>query len=82
MRAAWQHESGDRAYSIDSRLASGAGDVFTVHGPAIGRDSALVDAGISVQLSSRCSIYAYYDGVLGRSNYENNAVSGGVRFGF
>jgi T5SS/PEP-CTERM-associated repeat protein len=82
VRAAWQHEYADRAYSIDSRFASGAGDVFTVHGPAIGRDSALVDAGLAVQLSNRWSIYAYYDGVLGRSNYDNNAVSGGVRFGF
>ena len=82
VRAAYQHEYGDRAYPIDASFASGAGDVFTVHGPAVGRDSALVDAGVAVQLSNRCSIYAYYDGVLGRSNYENHAVSGGVRFGF
>lgn len=82
VRAAWQHESGDRAYSIDARFASGAGDGFRVHGPAVGRDSALVDAGIAVQWSRCCSIYAYYDGVLGRSNYDNHAVSAGVRFDF
>ena len=82
VRAAWQHESGDRAYPIDARFASGAGDVFTVHGPAIGRDSALVDAGFAVQWSPRCSTYVYYDGVLGRSNYDNNAVSGGFRISF
>jgi T5SS/PEP-CTERM-associated repeat protein len=82
VRGGWQHEYGDRAYPIDASFASGAGSVFTVHGPAIGRDSALVDAGIAVQLSRSCSIYAYYDGVLGRSNYTNNAVSGGVRFDF
>ncbi len=82
VRAAWQHESGDRAYPIDARFASGAGDVFTVHGPAIGRDSALVDAGFAVQWSPRCSSYVYYDGVLGRSNYDNNAVSGGFRVSF
>jgi outer membrane autotransporter protein len=82
VRGGWQHEYGDRAYPIDARLASGAGDVFTVWGPAIGRDSAVVDAGIAVQWSSRFSTYIYYDGVLGRSNYDNNAVSGGLRISF
>ncbi len=82
MRAAWQHESGDRAYPIEARFASGAGDVFTVHGPAVGRDAALVDAGLSVQWNHRWSAYVYYDGVLGRSNYDNHAVSGGFRISF
>jgi autotransporter-associated beta strand protein len=82
VRAAWQHESGDRAYPIDARFASGAGDVFTVHGPEIGRDSALVDAGLAIQWNNRISTYVYYDGVLGRSNYNNNAVSGGFRLSF
>jgi autotransporter-associated beta strand protein len=82
VRAAYQHEYGDRAYPIDASLASGAGDVFTVHGPAIGRDSALVDAGFAVQWSNRISTYVYYDGVFGRTNYENNAVSGGLRVSF
>ena len=82
VRGAWQHEYGDRAYPIDARLASGAGDVFTVWGPRVGRDSALVDAGFAVQWSSRFSTYVYYDGVFGRSNYDNNGVSGGLRISF
>ena len=82
VRAAYQHEYGARAYPIDASLASGAGDVFTVHGPKIGRDSALVDAGFAVQWTSRFSTYVYYDGVLGRSNYDNHAVSGGCRISF
>ena len=82
VRAAYQHEYGDDAYQIDSRFASGAGDVFRVRGPHIGRDAALVGAGVSVQWSRCCSVYAYYDGVLGRDNYNNNAVSGGVRISF
>ena len=53
-----------------------------MHGPEIGRDAALVGAGLSVQWNPRISTYVYYDGVLGRSNYDNNAVSGGIRFGF
>ena len=59
------------------RVASGAGGIFTVHGPSIGRDSALVDAGFSFLWNNRVSTYVFYDGNLGRSNYNNNAVSGG-----
>jgi outer membrane autotransporter protein len=82
VRAAWQHEYGDQAYPIDARFASGAGSIFRVHGPTIGRDAALVGAGLSVQWCSRFATYVFYDGVLGRANYDNNAVSGGLRFGF
>jgi len=82
VRAAWEHEYGDRAYPIDARFASGAGGIFTVHGPAIGRDSALVDAGFTVLWNNRVSTYLFYDGNLGRSNYDNNAVSGGLRVTF
>lgn len=82
VRVAYQHEYCDSAYQIDSRLASGAGDVFRVRGPNIGRDAALVGAGMSMQWNNRLSTYVYYDGVLGRNNYDNNAVSGGFRIGF
>ena len=82
VRAAWQHEYGDRAYQVDSRLASGAGGIFRVRGPSIGRDAALLGAGLNVQWNTRFATYVYYDGVLGRGNYDNNAVTGGLRVGF
>jgi outer membrane autotransporter protein len=82
IRAAWEHEYGDRSYPIDARFASGAGGIFTVHGPDIGRDSALVDAGFTILWNNRVSTYLFYDGNLGRSNYDNNAVSGGLRVTF
>jgi T5SS/PEP-CTERM-associated repeat protein len=82
IRAAWQHEHGDRGYQVDSRLASGAGGVFRVHGPEVGRDAALVGTGFSLQWNNRFSTYVYYDGVLGRGNYDNSAISGGLRVGF
>jgi outer membrane autotransporter protein len=82
VRASWLHEYGDKAYPFDSRLASGAGDVFTVWGPTIGRDAAVVGAGITVQCSATLSIYAAYDGVFGRSNYNNSGASGGFRLSF
>jgi|CZKQ01.1.fsa_nt_gi outer membrane autotransporter protein len=82
VRAAYQHEYCDQAYQVDSQLASGAGTVFRVRGPNIGRDAALVGTGMSMQWNNRLSTYVYYDGVLGRNNYDNNAVSGGFRIGF
>ena len=82
LRAAYQHEYCDQAYQVDSQLASGAGTVFRVRGPDIGRDAALVGTGMSMQWNNRLSTYVYYDGVLGRNNYDNNAVSGGFRIGF
>ena len=82
IRVAYQHEYCDSAYQIDSQLASGAGGIFRVRGPRIGRDAALVGTGMNMQWNNRLSTYVYYDGVLGRNNYDNNAVSGGFRIGF
>jgi len=82
IRASWQHEFGDTDYSIVSRFASGAGNSFTVNGPAIGRDSLLIGAGAAVIFNDRVSVYAYYDGELARTNYSSNSVSAGLRFTF
>jgi autotransporter-associated beta strand protein len=82
VRAAWQHEFGDTDYSVVSRFASGAGNSFTVNGPAIGRDSLLIGAGAAVIFNDRVSVYAYYDGELARTNYSSNNVSAGVRVSF
>jgi len=32
-----------------------------------------------VQFSERCSTYVYYDGELGRQNYQSSSVTGGIR---
>ncbi|MGB8355824.1 MAG: autotransporter domain-containing protein [Chthoniobacteraceae bacterium] len=80
--AAWQHEYLDSTYALDSSFASGAGNVFTVAGPTLGRDSVVVNAGVNVQWTPRLGTYLYYDGELGRKNYELNSVSGGVKVNF
>ncbi|MDR3402202.1 MAG: autotransporter domain-containing protein [Chthoniobacter sp.] len=82
IRAAWQHEYGDAAYALDSNFANGAGGNFTVNGPQLGRDSALLGAGFAIQCSERCSTYFYYDGELGRKNYQSTSVTGGFRYAF
>jgi outer membrane autotransporter protein len=82
LRAAWQHEYGDSAYSIVANFANGAGSSFTVNGPKIGRDSLLLGAGVAVLWSDRISTYVYYDGEVGRTNYDSHNVSAGVRITF
>ena len=46
LRAAWRHDFGPSAYAIDSNFV-GCTDTFTVHGPWIGRDSAVVNVGLT-----------------------------------
>jgi outer membrane autotransporter protein len=82
IRAAWQHEFGDAAYTLDSSFANGAGGSFAVSGPKFGRDSALLGAGFAIELNARYSTYLYYDGELGRTNYESTSVTGGIRVAF
>ncbi len=81
VRAQWQHEYLDSTASVESAFVGGAG-AFTVNGPSIGRDSLLLDAGASVQFSPSVSVFAYYTGEIGRTNYSSNAVNGGFRISF
>lgn len=82
IRASWQHEYSDSAYSIVANFANGAGNNFTVDGPRIGRDSLLLGAGVAVLWNDRISTYVYYDGELARTNYDSQSVSAGVRITF
>ncbi len=82
VRAAWQHEYGDAAYELHSSFANGVSETFTVTGPKLGPDSALLGAGFAIQCSERCSTYVYYDGEFGRTNYQSTSVTGGVRVAF
>lgn len=83
VRGSWLHEFNDTEYPIHARFAGTLpGTGFTVDGPAIGRDGALLGAGMTVVFSPTFSIFAYYDGVLGRTNYDLNSASGGFRISF
>lgn len=81
LRAGWQHEYGDQSYPIDARFTSGAGGVFTVRGPAVDRDRAVIGAGLTAQWSSRVATYLYYQGQLG-GNQESHGAGGGVSLSF
>jgi outer membrane autotransporter protein len=81
LRLGWQHEYGDNTFEFQSQFQNG-GPSFNVQGPATGRDSLILGAGFAVRWSDRVSTYVYYDGELGRTNYESNNVSGGFRVEF
>jgi outer membrane autotransporter protein len=81
VHAAWQHEYGDRARSISSEFIN-TGAVFGVRGPSLGRDSAIVGAGVSVEVSPTFSIYAGYEGEVGRTNYIQHTASASLRVAF
>jgi outer membrane autotransporter protein len=51
-------------------------------GPNEGHDSAVVSAGVSVQLTPAISTYLNYHGQLGRDNCDSNAATGEVRISF
>jgi outer membrane autotransporter protein len=82
VRASWQHEYLYGALPIDAQFASGAGSVFTVHGPALGQDSAVIDAGLDVQWTPTIGTYFGYNGQVGRSNYDSHAVICSVHVAF
>lgn len=76
--AQWQHEFLDDELPLNARSANGAGSLFTVHGPKIGRDSALLTAALNIAWS-RYAAYLAYQADLGRENYENETVLVGFR---
>jgi autotransporter-associated beta strand protein len=82
VKAAWEHEYKYSALPITAGFAGIPGPSATFLGPSEGHDSAVVSAGVSLQLTSAISTYVNYDGELGRGNYDSNAVTGGVRISF
>ena len=82
LKAAWEHEYKYSALPITAGFAGIPGPSATFFGPSEGHDSAVVSAGVSVRFTPAISTYLYYDGQLGRGNYESNAVTGGVRISF
>ena len=78
LKATWEHEFKYSALPITAGLAGFPGPHETFIGPAVGQDSAVISAGLSVQWIPTVSVYAGYNGQLGRGRYSSNAVTGGV----
>lgn len=81
IRASWQHEFGDVEQTTDARLAFG-GPTFSTNSARVGRDSFQLATGFSLQITPDIAAYAFYEGELGRSNYDAHNIVGGVRANF
>jgi outer membrane autotransporter protein len=79
---AWQHEFLDTSRATTAQFATGAGTVFQVDSPEVGRDSLALTVGVNVRWSRRVSTFVAYDGQLGRENFLQHNVSVGVGVSF
>lgn len=80
VRAQWVHEYLDTTATVESRFATG--NTFVVAGPELGRNSLLLEAGITARISPATALSAFYTGEIGRKNFSHNAVNGGIRIEF
>jgi len=82
VKAAWEHEFKYSALPVTAGFAGIPGPSATFLGPHVGHDSVVVNAGVAAQFSPTVSAYVSYDGQFGRSRYNSNAVTGGVKISF
>jgi outer membrane autotransporter protein len=76
--AQWQHEFLDDELPFEARFSNDPGNLFTVYGPRIGRDSVLITAALNVSWK-RYAAYIAYQADLGRENYERQTALVGFR---
>lgn len=77
--AAWEHEY---RYSTLGITGTGLTATTTFFGPPIGHNSAVIMAGVSLQLTPTFWINVGYQGNVGRENYNSNGVNGGFSYSF
>jgi outer membrane autotransporter protein len=79
--ATWQHEYDDQSQSINAEFQTG-GIPFSVKTSDVGRDTALLGAGMTFQCCKRTSLYFNYLGQVGRANFMAHSFDGGLRVKF
>ena len=81
LRLGWSHEFLDASQMISASVIAISGSTFSQTGIAFGRDSALIGAGLSMELSPDAKVFVDYDGKLSRG-FQEHAVSAGLRLRF
>jgi outer membrane autotransporter protein len=81
LRVGWNHEFLDASQTISGSLLGVPGSAFSTTGINFGRDSALVGAGVSADLSKDAKVFLDYDGKL-TAKLQEHSVSGGMRMRF
>jgi outer membrane autotransporter protein len=67
----WRHAFGD--VTPTSNFAFDAGDAFTIAGVPIARDSAVVEAGLDLNMSANATLGLSYSGQFGDGSVDNGA---------
>jgi outer membrane autotransporter protein len=82
LSAHWQHEFMANSLSITSSLETPGITPFTVTAPSESRDSALLDAGVDVQVASKADIFLDYQAQAGQDDFFAQSIQAGVKIGF
>ena len=78
VRVGWEHEFEDDHQTIGASFAGAPASGFSVIGSQVADDSAVVGAGLSLEIGQAWQIYVDYDGRL-NEDYSQHAVSGGLK---
>ncbi|MEX0922579.1 MAG: autotransporter domain-containing protein, partial [Rhodovibrionaceae bacterium] len=78
LRLGWEHEFDDSHQSIGAHFVGVPASSFTVIGSDVADDSAVVGAGVTVDIGQTWQLFLDYDGRI-NPDYDQHAVSGGVR---
>ena len=78
IRAGWEHEFEDSRQSIGASFAGAPASSFTVVGSEVADDSAVVGAGLTVDVAQTWQLFVDYDARL-NEDVQQHAVSGGVK---
>jgi outer membrane autotransporter protein len=81
VRVGWSHEFRDASQTISASVIGISGSTFSQTGINFGRDSAIVGAGLSMELSPDAKVFVDYDGRLSQ-RFQEHAISGGLRVRF
>lgn len=79
----WEHEYLDNSRIIrGSLVADPAGTVFGVPTDSPDRNYFNLGAGLTANFAHGVSAFAFYETVLGRTNFTAHSFTGGIRFEF
>ncbi|MEX2409729.1 MAG: autotransporter outer membrane beta-barrel domain-containing protein, partial [Rhodovibrionaceae bacterium] len=78
LRLGWEHEFEDNYQTVGASFAGVPASAFTVIGSEVASDSAIVGAGVSVNIGHTWELFLDYDGKLNQ-DVQQHAVSGGVK---
>ena len=82
LKLAWEHEYLYSSLPISVTAPAFGGASATFHGPSIGHDSLMINAGVLWQVNPRIAITVSYDGQLARDHYYSNGVDGVFSWSF